>query len=507
MSLIRSSLLVGLGAVASRVLGFVRDILFAQALGAGPVADAFLAAFRLPNLVRRIAAEGGLNPALIPALSRLEPDESARVAGDVITVFALGLIALTGLVEVAAGLIAFVLAPGLQGDEGTLALVALYTRLSFPMVVCVTLASVGAALLNIRGRFTATALAPLAVNLGLIAAIIALENADTLPIERKAIWLAVASSLSGFVQLVLVAIALWRSDGRMMRFRLPHWSPTLKSLLLAGVPALVASGAAQLFILVGTQIASFWPSGVSWLYYADRVVQLPVGLMAALGSSVLLPELALRHRTGEANGIIAAQNRALEIALLLALPACVALGILAEPVASVLFARGAFTASDAQGTALVLMGLSLGLPFATLGKVLSQTLFARGSLRGTLLATGIGILVTIGAALPLGAAFDMTGIAIGISLGCLAHAAALSVLLKRFGLWAIDRALVTKLVQIVAATLVMSLGLVTATALIPPSGPLTLAGLCLGGLALYAAAAVLTGAVKRGDLALLAKKP
>ncbi len=142
MSLIRSSLLVGLGAVASRILGFVRDVLFAQALGTGPVADAFLAAFRLPNVVRRMMGEGGLNAVLIPSLSSLRSDEAAATAGDVITAFALVLLGLTGLVEVGAGLIAIVLAPGFQDDGDTLALVALYTRLAFPAVICVTLASV-----------------------------------------------------------------------------------------------------------------------------------------------------------------------------------------------------------------------------------------------------------------------------------------------------------------------------------------------------------------------------
>src|SRR5215213_137648 len=185
MSLIRSSLVVGLGSVASRILGFARDVLFAQALGAGPVADAFLAAFRLPNLVRRIVGEGGLNPALVPALSRLEPHEAADVAGDVIGAFGLALLALTGLVEIGAGLLAFLLAPGLHDDGETLALVALYTRLSFPVVLCVTLASIGGAILNLRGRFTATALAPLAVNGGLILALVVMESGFELPLARK----------------------------------------------------------------------------------------------------------------------------------------------------------------------------------------------------------------------------------------------------------------------------------------------------------------------------------
>jgi putative peptidoglycan lipid II flippase len=505
MSLLRSSLLVGLGSVTSRILGFVRDILFAQALGAGPVADAFLAAFRLPNLVRRIVGEGGLNPALVPALSRLEPDESAAMAGDVVSIFALALLGLTGFVEIAAGLLALFLAPGLHADGETLALVTLYTRLAFPIVLSVTLASIGAALLNMRGRFTATALAPLAVNGGLILALVILETGWSLPLERKAAWLAGASSVAGLIQLAVVAAALRRRGTRIIRFRLPRRSPALKGLLLAGFPALAASGAVQLFFLAGTQIASFQPSGISWLYYAERVMQLPLGLMAALASSLLLPELARRFQAGETDAIVKAQNRALEIALLLALPASAALFILARPMTAVLFERGAFQAADAEGTALVLMALSLGLPFATAGKVLSQTLFARGSLKGTLGAALLGIAVTLAASLLLGLSFGPTGIALGVSLGCLGHAGAMAWLLYRFGLWLPSRSFMSRLARVGLASLIMSLGLWVVKGLAPQAGPLSLAAFCLGGLALYALAAWMTGAVTRDDWAALMK--
>jgi putative peptidoglycan lipid II flippase len=506
MSLIRSSLLVGLGSMASRVLGFVRDMLFAQALGAGPVADAFLAAFRLPNLVRRIVGEGGLNPALIPALSRLEPDDAAATAGDVLSVFGLALLGLTGLVEIGAGLLAFILAPGLHGEGETLALVALYTRLSFPIVLCITLASISAALLNLRGRFAATALAPLAVNGGLILTLVVMEAGLSLPLVQKAAWLAAASSLAGLIQLALVAAALWGGKVRLVRFRKPRWSPLLKRLLLAGFPVLVASGAMQLFILAATQVASFWPSGVSWLYYGERVMQLPLGLMAALGSSLLLPELARRHQAGETQAIVAAQNRALAVALLLALPASAALFILARPMSSVLFERGVFESSDAEGTALVLMALSVGLPFATAAKVLSQTLFARGSLRAALTAAILGLALTVAAALPLAWPLGPTGIALGVSVGCLGHAVAVVSGLRRFGLWSADRTLVARMMRIAVAVLAMSLGLAGASRLFPQVGVLSLTSLCFGGLALYALAAWATGAVTRDDWAALTKK-
>lgn len=506
MSLLRSSLLVGFGSIVSRILGFARDVLFAQALGAGPVADAFLAALRLPNLVRRILGEGGLNPALVPALSRLEPDEAATMAGDTLSVFALVLLALTGFVEISAGLIALLLAPGLHDDGETLALVALYTRLSFPIVLCVTLASIAAAVLNGRGRFTATALAPLAVNGGLILALVAIESGFDVSLASKAAWLAAASSLAGLIQLAIVAAALLTGGQRLVRFRRPRWSPVLKSLLLAGLPVLAASGAVQIYFLAATQIASFWPSGVSWLYYAERVMQLPLGLMAGLSASLLLPELARRYRAGERQALATAQNRALEVALLLALPASAALLILARPISTVLFERGAFASRDAEGTALVLMALSLGLPFATVAKVLSQTLFALGSLRTALATALVGLVVTVTASLLLAGPLGPTGIALGVSLGCLAHMGAVILGLSRFGLWSLTRQSLSRLARTAVATLVMCLALLAAGSVFPEPEPLNLAAFCLGGLVLYVLAALATGAVTRDDWASLTKK-
>lgn len=502
MSLARSSLLVGLGAIASRVLGFARDILFAQALGAGPVADAFLAAFRLPNLVRRVVGEGGLNPVLVPTLSRLNDKEAARMAGETAGTFALALLFVTALVEIGAGAFAFLLAPGLK-DDGTLSLVALYTRLSFPIVLFVTLASIGAALLNLRGRFAMTALAPLVVNGGLIAALLLLQK-TTLPEAEKAVGLALVSTLAGALHMALIAWALRRNSIPMLRRPSFRGSPVLKSTLRAGVPALVASGAVQIFLLVATQIASFWPSGVSWLYYAERVIQLPLGLIAALGAGVLLPHLALRHRQGGKETIVAAQNRALEAALLLAVPASAALLILAEPVTRVLFLRGAFQAADAQGTALVLAALSLGLPFAAAAKVLSQTLFARGFLRQALAAALMGLAAMAVAPLlawPLGPA----GVALAVSLACLVQAAAVVFFLKTVGLWAIDKAFARRLVKTALASLVMSLGLLASRGLAPEPGLAALLAQCAGGLALYALAAWVTGAASREDWARLMK--
>jgi putative peptidoglycan lipid II flippase len=227
--------------------------------------------------------------------------------------------------------------------------------------------------------------------------------------------------------------------------------------------------------------------------------------MAGLSSSLLLPELARRHRAGERQALVTVQNRALDVALLLAVPAGAALFILAGPISTVLFERGAFASSDAEGTALVLMALSLGLPFATVAKVLSQALFARGSLRAALAAAGIGLAVTVAGSLLLAWPLGPAGIALGVSLGCLGHAGAVILGLSRFGLWSPDRRSLSRLARVAAATLVMSLGLLGARSVLPEE-PLALAALCLGGLAVYALAACATGAVTRGDWASLTKK-
>jgi putative peptidoglycan lipid II flippase len=284
----------------------------------------------------------------------------------------------------------------------------------------------------------------------------------------------------------------------VIRFRRPRSSPALRAVLLAGPPALAASGAVQIFILAGTLVASFWPSGIAWIYYAERVMQLPLGLVAALGSTVLLP--ALVARDGRTGSVVAAQNRAMEAALLLALPASVALAMLSRPIAAILFERDAFGPGDAAGTGLTLAALSLGLPFAALGKVLSQTLFAQGVLRGPMLALLAGIAGTVVAAPILGILFGVPGIAAGVSLGCLVHAAALAALLHAMGLWAPDRLLVSRLLRIACASLGLAAGLRAGLVLSPEPRLAPFAALCAGGLVLYAALAFVLGAVTRHDL-------
>jgi putative peptidoglycan lipid II flippase len=510
MSFARSTIIVGLATAVSRVLGFLRDVLIARALGAGSAADAFLIAFRIPSLARRVLAEGGLNAGVVPLYVRLKsevgPEAAARFAGEALAGFGLVLLAAVALVEVAAGTVVLALAIGYRDEPGTLALAALYTRLAFPFVWAVSLAALLAALLNAERRFAAAALAPVAVNGALIAALLALQGSDLTP-ERQAQWLAAAVSASGLLHLAIVVAAVRRA-GLPLRLRRPRLTPAVRRLLLTGAPAAAASGAAQLMIVAATEVASFTPSAVSWLYYADRVFQLPLGFVGSGLGLVLLPDIAGRLRAGDRDGVLSAQNRALEAALLLALPAAVALLVLARPITQVLFERGAFGPADTAGTAAALMGLAVGLPFAVAGKVLAQPLFALERFQPALVAVALGLLVTAAAGFVLAGRLGVLGIALGTSLGFAAHAGALTAALRAGALWRPDGRLRRRLLATAAASAVMGAGLMAAGSLLPDLSAMSgaaraglLAALCLGGLALYGAAAAAFRAITPGDLA------
>lgn len=518
MTLLRSAALVGLAAAASRLTGFARDVAIAAALGAGPAADAFLVAFRLPNLVRRTLAEGGIEAALVPLLARIEAERgreaAARFAGEAFSWIALLVLALVALVEVAAGSVVLLVAAGYAGEPETLDLAAHLTRLAFPFVAGATLAAFLGAVLTAGRRPLPAALAPLAVNLVLLAALAAIAMRGDPSAEARAAGLALAVTLAGLVQLAIVAYAA-RGMPHLLPRR-PRLSPDLVRLGRLGGPALAASAAAPLMILAANQVASFTPSAVSWLYYAERLFGLPLGFVGVAVGLVLLPEMAARDAAGDRARFLEAQNRALEAALLLALPAALGLGILAYPIAHVLFERGAFGPEDTAGTALALAGLSPGLPFAAAAKVLSQALFARARGRAALLACGLGVLVTAAAAFLLAERLGILGIGLGASVGLAAHAASLAVLLRGEGLWDTDARLRERLVRMGGACLAMGAALFGLRDLVAGlAGPLRpgfvdallLAGFCLVGLGVYAAAALAFGALTRDDLRRLRRRP
>lgn len=513
MSLARSSLAVGLAAAASRILGFVRDILIAGLIGAGPVADALLIAFRLPNLVRGALNEGGLNAGFVPLYARRRaergPAAAGRFADQALSGLAVLLCFVVGLVEAGASVVVLAVAAGQAGAPAKLDLATFYTRLAFPAVAAVALASFLAARLNAERRFAAAAAGPVVANATMVAALTVLLASGGLSQERAAAWLAGAFAAASVAHLAIVAAAARRLESPL-RYARPRVTPAMRRLFGAALGGLLASGASQFILLAGMQAASFTPSGVSWLYYAERVFHLPVGLVGAAMGLVVLGAMAGRHAAGDQGGLAATRSRALEASLLLGLPAACALAHLARPIATVLFERGAFTPDDAAGTAAVLAGLAVGLPFAVMGKVLSQALFAQGGIRPALGAVAAAVAVTVLAAAVLSAMTGAFGLGLGISLGFAAHAGTLAWLVGRSGGRLFDRRLAGRLGRIVGASLAMAAGLagldLWLDATLEASRPKSLEALlllarCLAGLMLYTAAALALGAVTRGDLA------
>ncbi len=306
------------------------------------------------------------------------------------------------------------------------------------------------------------------------------------------------------MQLALVAVAL-RGRDAPIRLSWPRFDARLRKLLAAVALTVAASSALPLFVIVGTQAASFTPSAVSWLYFADRLMQLPFGIVASVVGVVLLPELARHHAAGRDAALVSAQNRALEIACLVAAPAAIGLGLCAETIVAVLFERGAFGADDTARHRPRPAGLSLGLPFAVAGKVLAQTLFARSAFAPQIRAIAAGLVATAAAALLSPERSGGLSLGLAVAAGCIAYAAGLAYALSGAGLWRPDAALARRLVRVAAAAAALAAALLGLRALALPANLATLLLSCAGGAAVYAGSAVAVGAVGRADLGLLAK--
>lgn len=509
MTLLRSSLVVAMATAFSRILGFLRDILIAAVLGAGPVSDAFLVALRLPNLVRRVLGEGGVNAGFVPLHARIAAERgeagAQEFAGRAISTTGAALAVFAVIAHFAAGALVLAVASGYVGDPQAFGLTTNLTRLALPAIAALTLAALVGAVLNAERRFVAAAVAPLVVNLAMIAVLAAPVPALRDDPVLMARLLALTLTLSAFVQLVILALGLRRARPGL-RLSRPRFDPDMRRLMMFALPGLLAAGAAQLILLAALQAASYTPSAVSHLHYADRLFQLPLGLIGVAVGIVLLPEIAARLRSGDRGGFEAATSRALEGSLLLALPAGAALAILAEPIVGVLLERGAFTAFDRIETAAMLTGLSIGLPFAVAAKVLGQGLFAGERSRAASLAALAGIAVAIIACPLLAALLGGFGIGLGAALAFAVHAAAIVFVLASSGLWRPDRRLALRLVRIALAMLIMGALLISMAATVERWTGVLLTLACVGGGVAYGLAALLTGAATRSDIAAIGRR-
>ena len=456
--MIRAFLTVSSGTLASRLLGFVRDSMIAALLGAGPVADAFLAAFQLVNVIRRLLTEGGLNAALVPAWLRMRDTEgavaAAAFAGRVLGTVTAALFAGALLLAVLMPFVLMVLAPGFTGEE-TLQLAVDDARLMLPYLAFAGPVAVMMALLNAQGRFALTAFSPLLFNLALIAVMIVLMVFRQDAVHAAQV-LAATVGIAGLLQLSI--LVLRRGGGIATPLRV-SFDQEIRGFLAKAVPGMIASSTPQLLVVAGAIVASSSPSSVSWLYFANRLVELPLGIVGVAMGTVLIPQMTRALRSDDPAAVSHAQSRGLELAVGLALPATLGLILLSEPVVRLLFEHGAFTAADTAATAHALMWLALGLPANVLTKALSPAFFAREDTLTPLVATLKGVVFALVLAVLLGHWFGASGVAAAIALG--AWSTALNLIRRgaeTFG-FSIDAAARRRLPGILAAALAMSAAL------------------------------------------------
>ena len=371
--LIKGFLTVGIWTMASRVMGFVRDILIAAYLGAGPVAEAFVVAFSLPTMFRRLFAEGAFNMAFIPLFSKKvqSGNGSLEFARDAFSGLATILIIFTLSAQVFMPWFVWAMASGFVGD-GRFDLAVDFGRITFPYILFISLTALLSGVLNATGRFAAAAAAPVLLNIVMSGMMLFAARAG-MDVGRALVW---AVPIGGIAQLTLVWFAAARAGYRLIP-RWPRMTPELKRLAIIAAPAALAGGVVQINLLVGRQVASFFEGSIQYLNLADRLYQLPLGVVAIAIGVVLLPELSRRLQAGDTASGRDAMNRAGEFALLLTLPAAVALIVIPEPLVSVLFQRGRFTPEDAAATALVVAIYGFGLPSFVMQKVLQPLYFAR----------------------------------------------------------------------------------------------------------------------------------
>jgi putative peptidoglycan lipid II flippase len=377
MSLLRSVATVGSYTLISRIFGFVRDILTAAILGAGPVADAFFVAQRLPNLFRSLFAEGAFSAAFVPLFAGTMAErgkEPARLfAEDALAVLLAALLGFVLLGEIFMPEVMGVIAPGFSAEPGKFELAVDLARITFPYLLFIALVALQGGVLNSVDRFAAAAATPVLLNLFLIAGLLLMRRFGW----RDGRALAWAVTAAGFAQFLWLLFSCGRA-GLALRLPRPRLTPAVRRTLAVMAPGTIGAGVTQLNLLISTALASFLPGGsVSYLYYADRLNQLPLGVVGIAVGTAILPSLSRQVRLGHLADALATQNRGIELALLLTLPAAVALAVLATPILAVLFQHGAFSPADTAATAAALAAYAAGLPAFVLIKVLAPAFFAR----------------------------------------------------------------------------------------------------------------------------------
>lgn len=507
MALLRSIATVGGYTMISRLLGFARDILIAATLGAGPVADAFFVAFKLPNFFRRLFAEGAFNAAFVPLFTRHMSEggrDAARAfAQEVLSVFVVTLLFFVTALQVAMPWVMYGFAPGFADDPYRFGLAVQLAQVTFPYLLFISLVSQLGGVLNALGRFAAAAATPIILNLCLIAAILGLSPF----VETPGHALAWGVAAAGIAQFLWLMAACNRAEFNLRLLR-PRLTPRVKRLLILMLPGVIGAGVVQINLLIDVVIASLLPGGsVSFLYYADRVNQLPLGVIGVAVGTALLPLLSRQLRAGDDTAAVGSMNRALEFALLLTIPGAAALIVMPDLIVAVLFERGAFGAVETAATSAALAAYAMGLPAYVLIKVLAPGFFAREDTATPVKIAAFCVAINLALNLILMGPLLHVGIALATAVSAWINAGLLGWLLMRRGHFKVDtrlrRAVPRTLLAAgaMAAILWFAHGALAGIAAADTArAALVLAVLVALGLAAFAGAAVCFGAARLTDI-------
>ncbi|WP_380057858.1 murein biosynthesis integral membrane protein MurJ [Falsihalocynthiibacter sp. SS001] len=493
---------VGFWTLMSRVLGFVRDILIASYLGTGPVAEAFLVAFSLPNMFRRFFAEGAFNMAFVPMFSKkLEGGDDAKgFAEDAMSGLAGILIVFTVIAHFAMPWLVLAMASGFVGDE-RFDLAVFFGRIAFPYILFISISALLSGVLNATGRFAAAAAAPVLLNILLVGGMVMASQLG---------WdigttLAITVPIAGIAQMMLVWVAASRAGFRLVPRR-PQMTPDLKRLLIIAAPAALAGGVVQVNLLVGRQVASHFEGAVAWLSYADRLYQLPLGVVGIAVGIVLLPDLSRRLRAKDYEGSREALSRAGDVSMALTIPAAVALIVIPIPLVNVLFERGAFTTDDTAATAAAVAVYGLGLPAFVLQKLLQPVYFARENTKTPFYFAVVAMLINAAIAIGLAPFLQFWAAALATTVAGWAMVLMLAIGARRYGDVArFDRAFWRRCVRTIIASLIMGVCLWFSSLMLGPlfgaGGPKALGLIILIaiGIVSYFGIGHLIGAFRLGD--------
>ncbi len=442
--------------MVSRIAGFVRDLLIARYLGAGPIADAFFVALRLPNFFRSLFAEGAFTAGFLPLFSRTEAKEGRAAAQHfaerALSLLLLVTLAFTLVAQIAMPLVILILAPGFVGDPLRFPLSVALTIITFPYLLFVSLAALYGAVLNCLGRFFSMAATPILLNLVMIAGMLWL----TPYMPNAGYALAWSTLVGGILQFLWLAWDLSRA-GLSLRLRRPLINDKLRRLFRLVLPAALGAGASQVNLMVGLILASLLPAGaVSYLFYADRINQLTVGVVGAAIATALLPTLAGQLARDNPAAARYTQNRAMEFGLLLALPSSVALLVIPFPIVSILFQRGEFDLQTSRATADALFAYALGLPGFVLSRTLTPSFHARQDTKTPVLIALVSIAVNVGLSLALLKSLGHVGLALATAMAANVNTLLLMVVLHRRGLWQADERLKQRSLLILLSTMGMA---------------------------------------------------